>query len=299
MRILVTGGTGFLGPHIVKALQAAGHHCVVLDIRPSHSSLEYLVGDLTNLDDCLRATADVDAICHLGAIGDVYLAFEKPYLAAAVNTLGTANLLEAAQRGGRVRKVVYTSTWEVYGKPHYQPIDELHPCEPDHPYNITKLAGERMALAYDNLKGVPTIALRLGTAYGTGMRPNSVFSLFADRAKRREPIIINGDGKQFRQFTHVSDIARAFVLAVESDLRGEVFNIVGIEQTSIRELAEMIIDTYPTNLQFKPARPGDIAPAVISSRKAQSLLGWKPIVSMREGLRELVDSFPSNSEQRD
>jgi UDP-glucose 4-epimerase len=173
MRVLVTGGAGFLGPHIVKSLEQNGHEVVVFDIKEPLTKGEFIAGDLASLDDCIRATRAIDSICHLGGIGDVYLAFEKPYLAASINVQGTANLMEAALRN-RVGKVVYASTWEVYGEPRYEPIDEKHPTNPDHPYNITKLAGEHMALAYDHLKGARAVALRLGTAYGQGMRPNSV-----------------------------------------------------------------------------------------------------------------------------
>src|SRR5262249_9408920 len=191
------------------------------DLRPPRRG-GHIAGDLTRLDDLVSATAQVDAVCHLGAVGDVYLAADDPPLAATLNVVGTANVMEAARRNG-LSRVVYASTWEVYGHALYQPIDEDHPCAPDHPYNITKWAGERLVLAYDRLKGVPAIALRLGTAFGPRMRPNSVFSLFIDRALRRDPIEIHGDGAQRRQFTHARDIARAFRLAVESDLAGEVF----------------------------------------------------------------------------
>src|SRR5437899_3183715 len=133
------------------------------------------LGDIAALADAFRGS---NFVCHLAAIGDVYLAAEKPYLAAQTNVTGTANVCEAALKAG-VSKLIYASTWEVYGKPRYEPIDEDHPCAPDHPYNITKLAGERLALAYSHLRdGVSVSALRLGTAYGTRMRPNSVFSLF-------------------------------------------------------------------------------------------------------------------------
>src|SRR5690606_10214835 len=112
------------------------------------------------------------------------------------------------------------------GQPQYEPIDEDHPCNPDHPYNITKLAGERLLLAADDLRGIRATALRLGTAYGPGLRPNSVFRIFIDRAKRGEPITIQGDGSQGRQFTHVGDLARAFILATRSSIHGLAFNVV-------------------------------------------------------------------------
>ena len=290
MRVLVTGGAGFLGTHVAKTLKRYGHEVVVFDLKEPPVKDEFVAGELTSLDDCLRVTQGADVICHLGAIGDVYLAFEKPYLAAAVNVQGTANILEAALRN-RVEKVVYTSTWEVYGKPRYQPVDEAHPCDPDHPYNITKLAGERLALAYDHLKGLKTVALRLGTAYGGGMRPNSVFSLFISRAQRGEPIVIKGDGSQYRQFTHASDIAQAFRLAMESDIHGDVFNIVAEEKTSIRDLAELVVDMFPTPINYEPARVGDIEPALISSRKARHSLRWEPTISIKQGLRELAKGY--------
>src|SRR5690606_29645146 len=134
--------------------------------------------------------------------------------------------------------LVYASTWEVYGKPEYEPIDEDHPCRPDHPYNITKLGGEMMFLSACELRGLSGVALRLGTAYGSGLRPNSVLRIFIDRAKKGEPITIAGDGSQGRQFTHASDIARAFLLAAESDVSGIALNTIAPETTTIRELAE-------------------------------------------------------------
>lgn len=290
MKILVTGGSGFIGPHVAETLEEAGHEVTIFDQREPAAGLRFVRGDLTKLDDVLRATEGMQGICHLGGVGDVYLAFEQPYTAAAANVVGTANIMEAAKSSG-VAKVVYTSTWEVYGKPQYQPIDELHPCRPDHPYNITKLAGEQLAMAYDHLKGVPVIALRLGTAYGRGMRPNSVFSLFIRKATSGEPISIQGTGMQGRQFTHVHDVARAFSLAIVSPVRGEVFNIVASEEITIRQLAELVIARYPTQINYTEARAGDVPPARINSEKAKRMLGWEATVTFKDGLDELVNLY--------
>lgn len=290
MKVLVTGGAGFLGPHIVAALEETGHDVVVFDLRQPTRQSASMQGDLANLDDVLHATKGVDAICHLGGVGDVYLAFDQPYTAAMGNVVGTANVMEAALRNG-VKKVVYASTWEVYGEPQYQPIDEGHPCRPDHPYNITKLAGEQIALSYDRLKSVPAIALRLGTAYGRGMRPNSVFSIFIRRARQGESITIKGSGSQSRQFTHTRDIAQAFLLTLESSLHGEVFNIVSPEEILIRQLAEMVVERFPTRIVFEEARAGDVPSARISAEKAQRVLGWKAVVPFHQGLGDLMDSF--------
>jgi UDP-glucose 4-epimerase len=298
MKVLVTGGAGFLGSHVVDALATAGHDACVFDVkRPQHGQFSrFILGDLMRLEDVRAAAATVDAICHLGAVGDVYLAFSNPPLAASLNAVGTTHVMEAALQHG-LHKVVYASTWEVYGHPHYQPMDELHPCGPDHPYNITKLAGERLALAYDALKDVPVIALRLGTAYGLRMRPNSVFSIFINRAREMQPITIQGTGSQSRQFTHARDIGRAFVAALESSRHNAVYNITGTELISIRQLAEMVVAVLPAEIVFTEARAGDVPPAQISSKKAEKELGWASQVSFQEGLGELLRPYVQDSQK--
>ena len=286
MRVLVTGASGFIAPHVADALEKRGHEVIRTDIRPTDDG-RVVPSDLTSLASMLLVTEGVDAVCHLGGVGDVYLAASEPHTAAAVNVLGTANLLEACLRNGTA-KVIYASTWEVYGEPQYQPMDEDHACTPDHPYSITKLAGERLVMAYDRLKGLPGVVLRLGTAYGPGMRPNSVFSIFIRLAMKGEPITIQGTGEQSRQFTHVSDIAAAFALSAEHTIRGEVFNVVSDEEVTIRQLAELVVERLPTEIVYEPARLGDVPPAQVSSEKAQRAFGWVPRIAFRDGLLELL-----------
>ncbi len=288
MKVLVTGGDGFLGKYVVDLLLRVGHEVYIFDIKEKASNFEhYIQGDLLCQDSVFSAVSKVEAICHLGAVGDVYQAFDNPAYAALLNVVGTANVLQAAFFH-KVQKVVYASTWEVYGYPKYQPIDEKHPCSPDHPYSITKLAGEQLLLSYDTLKGVPAVALRLGTAYGLNMRPNSVFSIFIEQALKGFPITIHGDGMQARQFTHASDIAQAFVKALESEDHQAVYNIVADQNISIRELAEMIVRELPTDIIFKGSRLGDVHSAIISNEKARKRLGWSNEVSFQDGLRELI-----------
>jgi UDP-glucose 4-epimerase len=186
--------------------------------------------------------------------------------------------------------VVYASTWEVYGEPVYEPVDEKHPCEPDHPYNITKLAGERMLIAADRLRDVPVVALRLGTAYGLGMRPNSVFEIFIEKARKGEPITIQGDGSQGRQFTHARDIARAFVAGAKSDIRGIALNVVSPEMISIKQLADVVTERFPTEVTYGQPRPGDVPPSYVSAARIEEKLGWKTNVSFEEGMAELLSA---------
>lgn len=287
MKVGVTGGSGFLGSHVVEELVRRGHEVTNLDL-VENAGARFVRCDLAKLEDVVAATRDLDAVCHLGAVGDVYLAFEKPYLAALLNVVGTGHVMEASLRNG-IGKVVYASSWEVYGEPQYQPIDEEHPCRPDHPYNITKLAGEQLALSYDRLKGAKVLSLRLGTAYGRRMRPNSVFSIFVRRALAGQPLVIKGSGTQSRQFTHATDIARAFAIAVEQETHGQALNIVSMRSIQIRQLAEMVASRFSVGIDYEGARLGDVPCAVVSADKAASLLGWKASVAFEDGLEDLMD----------
>jgi UDP-glucose 4-epimerase len=284
---VVTGAAGFLGSHVADVLAERGSTITVVDLadNPKHRTVRADLLDPAQLAD---AFAGADFVCHLAAVGDVYLAGEKPWLAAQVNATGTANVCEAALTAG-VPRVIYASTWEVYGTPRYQPIDERHPCEPDHPYNITKLAGERLALAYGHLRKDLTVsALRLGTAFGTRMRPNSVFSLFIDKALHGEPITIQGSGEQGRQFTHARDVGRAFVAAVEKAANGSVYNTVSDEFVTIKRLAELVAAEIPTKIVYTEARQADVPTAIVSNELIKRDLGWKPEVPFADGLAEIV-----------
>jgi len=289
MKVMVTGSAGFIGGHVCRSLLSEGWEVTGYDVRTAGlSDVDETTGDLLDLEGLTRAVAGHDVICHIGAIGDVYLAAEQPGLAASVNVVGTSNIASAAKMNGA--RVVYASTWEVYGEPHYEPVDEDHPVNPDHPYNITKLGGEQMLLASHRLDGIPAIALRLGTAYGLGMRTNSVFEIFIRKAMKGEPLTIQGDGSQGRQFTHASDIGRGFAMAARAEARGMALNIVAPEMISIRQLAEMVVDRYPTEVTFGEPRPGDVPPSRVSADRAEEVLGWKAEVGFEDGMAELFEA---------
>ena len=288
MKVVVTGAAGFLGGHIARNFRDQGWEVTAFDVSPFHEDgIRFAQGDLTEANSVDQAIAGTDVVAHVGAIGDVYLAGEQPTLAAEVNVVGTGNVVEAALRHGA--RMVYASTWEVYGEPEYQPVDERHPTHPDHPYSITKLGGEALMLAATRLRSLSAVALRLGTAYGSGLRPNSVFRIFIDKARNGEPITIQGDGSQGRQFTHSSDIARAFAIAAESDVTGVAINTVARDTVTIKELAERIVSRFPTELTFGEPRPGDVPPAQVSAAMAGELLGWQAEMPFDRGLEELVE----------
>jgi len=288
MRVVVTGSAGFIGGHVARAMKAGGHDVVGFDLQDGRQSeFETIVGDLLDQDRLVEAFQGTDVVCHIGAIGDVYLAAKDPALASSVNVTGSANVGRAALAVGA--RVVYASTWEVYGHPRYEPVDEDHPCDPDHPYNITKLAGERVLISLGQLEGLSVVALRLGTAYGTGMRPNAVFRIFIDKARKGEPLTIQGDGSQGRQFTHVSDIARAFELAAVSDVTGMPLNVVAREMVSIKQLADIVAQRFPTEVSYGDPRPGDVPPSLVSADRIEATLGWKAAVEFEDGMAELLE----------
>lgn len=287
MKVLVTGAAGFLGRHVARRFRDEGWDVVGFDLDGFEElGIESTTGDLTDQEAVDRTVSGVDVVAHIGAIGDVYLAGEQPTLAASVNVVGTSNIVESALRNET--RVVYASTWEVYGEPEYEPLDEDHATMPDHPYSVTKLAGESLLLAATRLRGLSALALRLGTAYGSRLRPNSVFRIFLDKARAGEPITIQGDGLQGRQFTHATDISRAFVMAATSSATGRALNVVAPDTVTIKELAEHIVARYPTDLTFGPPRPGDVPTAVVSAARAYEVLGWKAEVPFERGLDEFI-----------
>src|SRR5207249_8433347 len=205
-RILVTGCSGFLGRHLVDALARGGYEVAGFDlVEPTYRIKDFIKGDLASAREVDGAVRGADAVCHLGGVGDVYLAESEPALALRANAFGTKVICDACKSAG-VRKVLYASTWEVYGKPQTELLYESHACNPESAYSISKLAGELFVRQLRASSRLDAVALRLGTAYGRWMRNSAVISRFLDRAKRGEALTIFGDGRQFRQFTHTTDI---------------------------------------------------------------------------------------------
>jgi nucleoside-diphosphate-sugar epimerase len=290
MRILVTGSSGFLGGHVARHLsEVAGMEVSRFDLLPDPDGSRVLQGDLGDPDALRRACRGVDVVAHFGAVGDVYLATEQPDLAHRINVDGTANVARAAADVGA--RVVYASSWEVYGPPVYDPIDERHPCNPEHVYAITKLGGEEALRAAHASSDLPVVILRLGTAYGTRMRPNAVFPRFANAARSGAALVVHGTGRQWRQFTHATDIARAVRLAAESGLGDATFNITADQSVTVLELAEMVAARYGARVGFSEAREGDPHSARISSAEAARVLGWRAEVGFSTGLSELLDDL--------
>src|SRR2546426_9922969 len=199
-KVLVTGCSGFLGRYVIDEFVNAGHEVTGFDIAlPSFPLASFVQGDFTSKESIGHAVGGKEIVCHLGGVGDVYLADKDPGLAFRANAVGTKILCDACGES-YVDRLVYASTWEVYGKPIADPIVETHPCNPESPYSISKLAGELFVRKANEAGRMRALALRLGTAYGPGMRQTTVIARFIRQALDGKALSIYGDGSQFRQF---------------------------------------------------------------------------------------------------
>jgi nucleoside-diphosphate-sugar epimerase len=270
MKVLFTGSSGFLGRHVVVHLREAGHEVDEFDAA-NETGDDFTIA--ANLDGL---SVEYDVCCHLGADGDVYHCDFDPPNAVDVNATGTANIAEWAKATDT--RIVYASTWEVGDA---GPGGSV--------YANTKALAEDLLEGHYQREMVKTISLRLGSAYGPGARPAGVMRVFIDRARAGKPITITGDGSQWRQWCHASDIARAFVLAVGSDYNGPPLNVLGDQRTSIKEIAELVVEKWPVEIAYGQPRPADVEPVPLSIEATTQALGWRPLVRFEEGFQRLLD----------
>jgi UDP-glucose 4-epimerase len=289
MRVLVTGGSGFIGSHVVDRLRAHGHEPRNFDLRRSSydSGLETVVGDLLDAEAMRRALEGCDAVVHLAAVADVNDVVADPARAETVNTHGTAVLLEAARQEGTPR-VVYGSTVWVYGDgAPGRTLDEDSPLPtPNHLYTATKLAGEHYCATY----GVEHTILRFGIPFGPRARPSTVVAAFVARALAGSPVTIAGDGRQSRRFVYVEDLAEGCVAALAPVAARRTYNLVGDESVSVREIAYTVRELVaPVPIVHVEGRAGDLHGAAISGERAARELGWRPQTGFRVGVARYVD----------
>jgi UDP-glucose 4-epimerase len=297
MKLAVTGGSGFIGSHVVDKLCDAGHTVVVLDARlPARADVEHAPVDLRDLDSLVAATDGCDAIFHLAAVANVNDVYADPVDGVDVNITGTARVLEAGRRNA-VERVFFASTVWVYGSAVGDSDlreDALFDTQlPAHLYTASKIASELVIRSFEELYGVPFTILRYGVPFGPRMRDELVIPRFVRMALEGEPITIDGDGLQYRNYIYVEDLADAHVLALDDLARNEVFNLEGPAPISLRDLINTleVVLGREIAVQYGPARPGDFRGRPVSGRKAEKLLDWKPRTSFEEGLRRYVDWY--------
>jgi UDP-glucose 4-epimerase len=294
MRVLVTGGGGFIGSHVVDRLLEGGMIPRIFDLSasPYHSPLEVetFTGSITDPANLDLAMRDCDAVIHLAAVADVGHVHADPVLAEEVNTRGTLNVLEAACRA-KVGRVVYGSTTWVYSDCAEQEVDEETPIPaPRHLYTATKLAGETYCAGYSELFELDSTILRFGIPYGPRARAAGVVAKFTDLAFEGKALTIAGDGSQSRSFIYVEDLADGIVAGLRPEAAGRTYNLSGEEVVTILEIAERVQEnTDGCEIVHTPPRPGDFPGKVISNERALQELGWKAQTSFREGVSKYVE----------
>jgi UDP-glucose 4-epimerase len=298
LRVLVTGGAGFIGSHVVDRLLAAGHTPVIYDRRPSpwHRDLdapvETVLGELTDRSALQAALEEsrIDAVAHLAAVADVNDVHADPETAELVNSHGTAAVLEACRLAG-VQRVLYASTIWVYSDCEPEEVDEETPLlPPAHLYTATKLAGELYCRSYAELYGLQYTILRFGIPYGPRAREAAVIPAFINKAFAGEPLTLAGDGRQSRRFVYVEDLAQGVVDGLAEIAVNRIYNLASDETTTIRDIATLVQEYVPgTEIVFAPARPGDFGGKIVSSQRARRELGWSAATSLGEGLRRYVE----------
>jgi UDP-glucose 4-epimerase len=305
MRTIVTGGAGFIGSHIVDQYIAAGHEVAVVDnlweegggkesnLNPRAKFYHADITDeaaLTHIFDEVKP----EIVCHQAAQHSVAISTKNPRLDARVNVLGLINVLSNCTRVG-TRKIIFASSGATYGTPVRLPLDEDVPQRPESPYGITKMVAEHYLRYWHDANGLNYTALRYGNVYGPRQDPNGeagVVAIFARRFLAHEPVRIDWDGEQRKDYVYVEDVARANLLAIN---RGDndIFCIATGKAASVNEIYEILaqITGYRPEIVKAPKRPGDIYRAYFNCSKAERILNWKPAVSFEEGVKATVDFF--------
>ncbi|MCP4697738.1 MAG: SDR family oxidoreductase [Gammaproteobacteria bacterium] len=298
MKTLITGGAGFIGSHLAEMLAEQGHTVAVVDNmlsgRPENlagaadsgklSIHKVDIRDAEKLGPCFEGA---DWVFHLAGLADIVPSIEQPKDYFSTNVTGTLNVLEAA-RAHQVKKIVYAASSSSYGIPDVYPTPETAPIKPQYPYALTKYMGEELLLHWSVLYKLPAISLRLFNVFGPRSRTTgaygAVFGVFLAQKLAGKPLTVVGDGKQTRDFTYVTDVARAFIAAAESPVSGEAMNVGSDGHYSVNRIVELL----ESEAACIPRRPGEPDCTYADIGKIRKLLGWEPRVPFDEGVGHLL-----------
>jgi UDP-glucose 4-epimerase len=292
--VLVTGGAGFVGSHLARALAGVCDVRVIDDLSAGTRSrvpddVMFVEGDLRDTGALVPAAEGVDYVFHQAGLASVPESVRKPVESHGRNVDATLDVLEAARRNDA--RVVFASSVAVYGEPETTPIPEEHPTEPTSPYGVDKLAADHYTRLYHDRYGLETVALRYFNVFGPG-QDAGVISSFAQRARAGEPLVVEGDGGQTRDFVHVDDVVRANLAAATTDGVGRAYNVGTGESIRIDDLAALIRELAGADVEIRhvDGRPDDVEQSCAEISRARQLLGFGPQVTLEGGLAELVAS---------
>lgn len=294
MRVLITGAAGFIGSHLTELLLHEGHEVVALDdlstgkaanlaMLEGCSGFTFIKADIRERDALRGYFQGVDWVFHLAGRADIVPSIEQPVDYFDVNVGGTLNVLEAARHHG-VKRLVYAASSSCYGIPDVYPTPETAPVKPEYPYAQTKAMGEELVLHWGQVYQLPVVSLRLFNVYGPRSRTSgsygAVFGVFLAQRLKGLPLTIVGDGSQSRDFTFVTDVARAFLAAAASDVTGQVFNVGSNGHYSVNRLAELL----GGERCHIPKRPGEPDCTFADTRRIREVLGWEAQVRFEDGV---------------
>lgn len=299
MKILVTGGAGFIGSNLIDLLLSkedfevtcldnlSGGWLKNLKDAEKNSKFKFVKADIRKRDQIEPYFKNIDYVFHLAALADIVPSIENPQDYFTTNVDGTFNVLECS-RQAKVKRFVYAASSSCYGIPKSYPTPETSPIQPQYPYALTKYLGEQLVLHWANVYKLPSLSLRLFNVYGPRARTTgvygAVFGVFLAQKLNNKPFTVVGDGSQTRDFTYVKDVVKAFLMAAESNFVGEIFNVGSSGHYSIKKLVALL----GGEVTYIPKRPGepDITFADIS--KIQNKLGWRAQTSFEEGVEQLL-----------
>lgn len=308
-KILVTGGAGFIGSHIVESLVEHNAHVIVFDnfstgrrnyLSRVINDIKIIKGDILDFPALEKACRNIDAISHHAAQLEIFRSIDDPQQDLITNTVGTLNVLKAAHKHN-VSKIINASSAAIYGQAEHIPENEEHGMNPHWPYGVSKLAAEKYCSIYHQDHDISITNLRYGIVYGEREWFGRVLTIFIKRAIEGKPPVIFGDGSQIRDFVYVKDVASAHNLCLSASIANDSFNVASGTGTSIRKLAELIADMFlegisPIRENVKEGQmskyvtgrrriPGELRKLVMDIAKIKRKLGWKPQTSLRDGVK--------------
>lgn len=295
-KILVTGGTGFIGSHLVDKLIELGHQVLIIDNLSTgkreniNSKAKFLELDLGDFEKIRPVFKDVDFVFHVAAVPRIPLSIKKPLESNRANVTGTLNVLVASNEAG-VKRVIYSASSSAYGEQKELPMKEIMRPGPLNPYALQKYVGELYCKIFSEIYKLPTVSLRYFNVYGPRQPKEGTYApvmgIFLRQKRGKKPLTVTGDGEQSRDFTHFSDVVRANILAMESDKvgKGEVINIGAGENHTINEIAKMV----GGEVKYIPLPSGEMRDTLADISLAKELLGWEPKVKLENGIKELLN----------
>jgi UDP-glucose 4-epimerase len=301
MRCLVTGGAGFIGSNLVDCLIKDGHHVTVID-NFSTGRYENLVhhqtcknftlikADVSNFEEIRDHFKGIDIVFHLAALADIVPSIVNPMDYYKSNATGTICVVEASRLAG-IKRLIYAASSSCYGIPDIYPTPESADIRPQYPYALTKYLGEQIVLHWGRVYKLPVVSLRLFNVFGPRSRTSgtygAVFGVFLAQKLNNKPYTVVGNGTQTRDFTYVTDVVNAFVMAAESDCEGEIMNAGSGNTYSINYLVQLL----GGNIVYIPKRPGEPDCTHADISKIKKLLGWKPEITFEEGVKSLLEQI--------